>query len=178
MTFHVAQPQPGPEIKRSALISGDGLYRYRLERFWGAGHALPFVMLNPSTADGMVDDPTIRRCMGFARREGRDGIVVCNLFGLIATNPAALKNADDPFGPCNHGALSRLVKVWGQAFSAPLAPVVCAWGARGSLKDANEIACQILLDSGADLVCLGKTKDGHPRHPLYVRADQPLEPFP
>ena len=160
------------EIIREALISPCGRYRYRLTRRWDDLPLLPFVMLNPSTADEYEDDPTIRRCMGFARREGLGGITVANMYGLRATNPGDLLRANDPFGPENDRALYEL------AFEAVVnrVPIVCAWGARGSRSNHH---MRSFWQAGAKLklVCLGKTKDGHPRHPLYVKADQPLEVF-
>jgi hypothetical protein len=83
-----------------ALISDCGIYRYMLTRKWEPScYSLPIIMLNPSTADAREDDPTIRRCMSFARREGYGGIWVQNLFAYRATSPAAMKAATDPFGP-------------------------------------------------------------------------------
>jgi hypothetical protein len=156
--------------RRSAEFSPCLLYRYRLHRFWGAGPAMPFVMLNPSTADAFTDDPTIRRCVEFARREGAGGLAVVNLYAFRATKPADLWRAVDPIGPDNATHL-RLV-----AEQARLSgiPVVCAWGAH--VGTAASVLTAPFME--ADRVCLGKTKHGHPRHPLYVRADQPLEPFP
>jgi hypothetical protein len=135
---------------------------------------MPFVMLNPSAADGEVDDPTIRRCMAFARREGHGGIVVANLYALRASEPAALWRHENPIGPKNW---ATLVKFAAQALEAG-APVVCAWGAHGSRQGKDTPIISMFKTTGTRLVCLGTTKDGHPRHPLYVRADQPLEPFP
>lgn len=166
-----SQPR-GEGVIRSANISPCGRYRYRLSRYWGPGSMLPFVMLNPSTADAEIDDPTIVRCMGFAKRERAGGIVVANLFAFRSPSPVALTKAADPIGPDNDDALIGLAAdAIGNAMS-----IVCAWGARGGA--AADHANRMLRDAGARLVCLGKTRDGRPRHPLYVRADQPLEPFP
>lgn len=164
---------PPNGILRTAQISTCGTWRYRLTRYWGPGPMLPFVMLNPSTADAEIDDPTIRRCMGYARRENAGGIIVANLFALRSTDPSALKSHAFAFGAGNYDAL------WCAAVDA-LAhdlPVVCAWGAGGTINDGDKTAVDILKRAGARLACLGKTKDGHPRHPLYLRADQPLEKF-
>lgn len=161
------------EVQKAAHISDCGQYRYKLSRFWGPEHALPFVMLNPSTADDFVDDPTIRRCMGFARREGAGGIIVVNLYGLRATEPAELRKVKDPFGPDNRANIHALGK-W--AFLAGM-PIVCAWGTHGWFKSANRDTIHLLKSTGASLVCLGTTKSGEPKHPLYIRGDQPLIPF-
>jgi hypothetical protein len=154
----------------SAVISLCGQYRYRLQR--GDGARLAFVMLNPSTADANVDDPTIRRCMGFARREGYAGIDVCNLFALRATNPRELVAHADPIGPDNYDHLAALGK------DHRGTDIVCAWGAHPAAT-ARVVAVMkgYLTDYGARLVCLGLTAAGAPRHPLYVRGDAPLLPW-
>lgn len=160
-------------MRKTAFISSDGAYRYRLTRYWGPGPMLPFVMLNPSTADADIDDPTIRRCMAFARRENMGGIVVVNLYAFRATDPQRLKEVNDPRGIGNYDALGNV------AIEAPAnkVPIVCAWGAHGTMLGSLQ-ACDELRRHGADLVCLGKTKEGFPRHPLYVRGDAPLIPYP
>lgn len=161
-------------IRKQATISQCGKYRYRLTRYWGPGQFLPFVMLNPSTADAEVDDPTIRRCISFARREGAGGIVVGNLHAFRATRPEDMKRAEDPFGPSNAEALA-LIAI---AAVADGMPVVCAWGASGGMFAGDRAAIKQLQAEGARLVCLGKTGNNMPRHPLYVRGDQPLEAYP
>jgi len=121
-------------VRRGAVISDCGTYRYALARYWGPGPELAFVMLNPSTADASVDDPTIRRCMGFARRENLGGIVVANLFALRATDPSALKASHVfAFGAGNYDALTNVAL---DAAESHL-PVVCAWGAGGSIHDGE-----------------------------------------
>lgn len=166
------------DILKDALISPCGQYRYWLTRRWSLlQEPLLIVMLNPSTADAENDDPTIRRCMTFARREGFGGIRVMNLFAFRATSPEVMKAADAPIGTDNgrhlSGALARAADT--------NTPVLAAWGAHGSFRDRARMAAISAKGHGAKLVCLGVTKDGHPRHPLYVRADQPfiaLEPRP
>jgi len=123
-------------------------------------------MLNPSTADAEVDDPTIRRCMRFARREGSGGIVVVNLYAFRAADPRRLALQPDPYGPDNFRHIDNVANSSGA--------IVCAWG---SFPADGAYTAHRLGRLPARLVCLGKTKDGSPRHPLYVRADQPLEPF-
>lgn len=160
------------DVAKSAIISECGRYRYRLERYWGPGEMLlPFVMLNPSTADADNDDPTIRRCMGFARRDGYVGIIVVNLYAFRATSPKVMLAESNAFGPEN---TFHLKKTASEAARYPV-PVVCAWGTHGN--DAEQSIMTLFRMQGADLFCLGKTKDGHPRHPLYVKGDQPLVPF-
>lgn len=164
---------PSANIKR-ATLSACGAYRYRLTRYWGPGPLLPFVMLNPSTADHEVDDPTIRRCMGFANREGLGGIVVANLYAFRATRPEALKQANDPVGPGNRDALAAIAA---EATANDL-PIVCAWGATGSLFGTDRAAVEQFWRSGVRLACFGVTAHGAPRHPLYVASAEPLVPFP
>lgn len=158
---------------KAAIISGCGRYRYSLTRQWGDEPLLPFVMLNPSTADADIDDPTIRRCIGFARREGAGGIIVANLFGLRATDPRELMLAGDAFGPNNEE------HIWNLACKAHATymPIVCAWGERGDLMGAARRAMGLMVLAMAPMVCLGRTAHGHPRHPLYVAGDQLLENF-
>lgn len=163
-----------PDIIKTARISPCHFYRYKLTRYWGGGTFMSFVMLNPSTADASNDDPTIRRCMGFARREGAGGIVVGSLFAFRATSPADMKAAADPFGPGNELALREIAR----AAVIGGRPVVCAWGAHGDEFGTNLLAMGIFQQEGAEMACLGKTAAGHPRHPLYVKGDQPLVPYP
>jgi hypothetical protein len=162
-----------PVIEKAAAISACGAYRYSLTRKWSGAPLLPFVMLNPSTADAEEDDPTIRRCIGFARREGAGGLIVANLYALRSPAPEALWSARDPIGPKNRRTLVGLAA---QAVAQSL-PIICAWGALAR-QDQIHGALRMFHASGARLACLGRTQRGAPRHPLYVRADQPLERFP
>jgi hypothetical protein len=164
--------KPRPKIIKTAVISPCGKYRYRLTRAWGNGWFLPFVMLNPSTADANFDDPTIRRCIGFARREGANAIVVVNLFAFRATDPKAMLAEPHRVGPENERAIYEVAQ---DAKRAKM-PIICAWGAQAG--NHAMFTVDYLRAQGAALMCLGKTKDGHPRHPLYVKGDHPLEIFP
>ena len=147
-----------PVLGSGAELSADLRYRWKLSRRWGPGGTVNFIMLNPSTADALVDDPTIRRCVRFARDWGHGGLVVTNLYGWRATDPRELSATLDPVGSENDGYIN------GVAATADV--VVCAWGARGGSR-AIEIAKRL---AWLDLRCLGVTKEGHPRHPLYVPA--------
>lgn len=152
----------------SAVISPCGQYRYKLTREGDLASVcgpLPFVMLNPSTADATTDDRTIGRCRSFAKALGYNGIVVVNLYALRSTDPAALWKHPDPVGPMNDSWLSCT----GREHSE----IVCAWGADAKPDRVMHVAT-MLTAAGARLRCLGMTKDGAPRHPLYVRGDQPL----
>lgn len=159
---------------RRAEISACGSYRYRLTRHWDPDkRPLAFVMLNPSTADADLDDPTIRRCVGFAKRENAGGIVVVNLYALRATDPDQLRCVADPHGPKNADAILDVL----DASAGSGDPIVCAWGTKPTAHRVS-LFLSSAKGAGAKLVSLGVTKDGHPKHPLYVRADQPLSSFP
>lgn len=155
-------------MKMTAIISPCGHYRYVLTRTWDAElPVLVFCMLNPSTADADQDDPTIRRCMGFARREGCGGIAVVNLFAWRSPDPDKLPVLDDEkSGPDNDRHVAE---------TASGRTVVVAWGAHHS---AHPFVVMPFLErlraSAATIHCLGTTKSGAPRHPLYVRGDAPL----
>lgn len=139
--------------------------------FEGDWRSLLFVMLNPSTANDVLDDPTIRRCRGFAEREKAPIFQVVNLFAFRATDPLALALADDPVGPRN----DEMLRI---AMAASAHRVVCAWGANAFAARRLSAFARLHAEAGAPaLWCLGTTKDGAPRHPLYVKADQPLVPF-
>jgi hypothetical protein len=157
----------------TAIISPCGAYRYALTR---TGDALPgkpgramFLMLNPGTADATLDDPTIRRCRSFACSWGFDGITVGNLYALRSTDPAALWLHHDPIGPENDAYLYEMATTHSR--------VVCGWGANAR-DDRVAAVVKLLREAGAELACLGTTKSGAPRHPLYVRGGQPLLKWP
>jgi hypothetical protein len=153
----------------TALLSACGTYRYELTR-GPLNRPAVFVMLNPSTADAAIDDPTIRRCRGFARAWGCGGLVVVNAFALRATNPAALRTHPDPVGPYNDTVLATLgIREHG--------PVVVAWGVHATLHDRDKRVLALLRGAGVEPMCLGVTKDGHPRHPLYVRGATTPVPY-
>lgn len=162
---------PDAEIRSHAAISPDGQYRYVLHRRWGVGPIATFIMLNPSTADGRTDDPTIRRCVGYARRFGCAALTVLNLYAYRATNPRRLRTVADPIGPLNDDHLTRDARI---AASAGL-PLVAAWGAHA---DPARVAAVLALPGMGALQALGVTKQGAPRHPLYLPADAQLSPWP
>lgn len=151
-----------------ATISIDRLYRYELFRILpdcDPRRQVTFIMLNPSTADALTDDPTIRRCVSFARRLDCSTMKVVNLYAYRATKPADLFNVDDPIGgPVNDDFILKAV----QEASIALA----AWGVIGR-RDNRDVNVRLMLRK-YELRCLGKTKEGHPRHPLYVKGDAPL----
>lgn len=156
---------PRPVLGRAALLSPCGRYRYELTRRWATGPLVGWVMLNPSRADAHLDDPTVRRCVGFARRWGYGGLIIRNLYALRATDPAALSTDPDPVGPDNDAHLSRCGE---QDLT------VIAWGARGA--DRARVVLSLLAAHGVRPHQLGVTADGQPRHPLYLRGE--LTPTP
>jgi hypothetical protein len=161
----------GPE--NSATFSGCGAYRYELLRTWDERRLrCCWIMLNPSTADATRDDPTIRRCVGFAKAWGFGGIAVVNLFALRATNPDALWAHAAPKGPRADFYLIKWVR------QCPA--VIAAWGAVGIGNERwarRHLEVRSCLESlHVAPLCLALTKDGHPRHPLYARGT--LRPVP
>lgn len=161
---------PTDRINRSAEISDCGRYRWWLRRSWqlwdsnglhvkGKGVCC-FVMLNPSTADGTQDDPTIRRCIGFAKAWGYDTLSVRNLFPWRATDPRELFKAESVTGG---------IRGEQELMSAATADLlVVAWGAHVPF---SRDTFALKLFGSKPIHCLGTTKHGHPRHPLYVKAD-------
>lgn len=151
-----------------AEISECGLYRYTLHREidqvtrWVK--PCLFIMLNPSTADAVQDDPTIRRCIKFAEREGCTSLTVVNLFALRATDPGELIGHADPIGPLNDQRIEEMVD------QHSLGIVVAAWGAHPM---AQKRGADVRAKFGP-FKCLGITKNGSPKHPLYIKAKQPL----
>ena len=164
-------------LDRNAVISACGRYRYSLSRLWD--HHRPvatFIMLNPSTADAVGDDATIRKCMGFAHRWGMGGVLVGNLFAVRATDPRDLLKADDPVGPDNELHLERICREAGATGNGGI--VVCAWGASGGYMGQDQTFLgwcdgRWSLQSHA----LGFTSQSQPRHPLYVPYDAELVPL-
>lgn len=158
------------EPKSSAILSGCGSYRYRLERVWDAEAAkVAFLMLNPSTADAEEDDPTIRRCVRFAKDWGFGGLIVGNLFAFRSTDPTALYGHPDPVGPENDRHLGAIAR--------SAAKIICAWGTHGEMNGRGRHVAQVLRDH--PLFALKVTASGHPGHPLYIAAKtEPRAWFP
>jgi hypothetical protein len=161
-----------------ATFSPCGGYRYRLERpLDGASgrsrRTATFIMLNPSTADAEQDDPTIRRCIRFARREQCGRLIVVNIFAIRATDPRVMLAHPEPIGADNNTA------IWQAASDAHKSdgPIVCAWGTHGKHRDRDAHVLTILASILARPVCLGETAEGFPRHPLYVPGSTPLAPY-
>lgn len=152
-------------LVRSAEVEGE--YRYHLVRRWDEGPVLTFCMLNPSVADDQVDDPTLRRCIGFAKSHGYAGLEVVNLFALRSTDPRALRSHRDPVGPRNDEQLRSVAS----------GTVVAAWGSHGFARERAAVVHELLVEAGARVLCLGRSRDGSPRHPLFMPADARLVPW-
>ena len=156
-------------IESGAIFDIIGSYRYSLWRAWSSYHPrIAFVLLNPSTADEQKNDPTIRRCMGFARAWDFGSLEVVNLFAYSATDYRELIKVSDPIGEENNYFLLHAVE--------RCSTVVLGWGNRGMLLGRDRQVMSLLIGRN-DVHCLGITKDGQPLHPLYVKSDTNLELF-
>ncbi|MBD8591207.1 DUF1643 domain-containing protein [Peribacillus simplex] len=154
------------EIQMDAIIDETGEYRYSLFRGWDRDlPRMVFIMLNPSTANHYEDDPTIRRCISFAKLWGYGSFEVVNLFAYRATNPKELSSCKDPIGKDNDKFIIDALK------RADLA--VAAWGTKGKLYNRNIEVLSYLTNF--DLFYLSLTKEGHPKHPLYIKSDEKLK---
>jgi hypothetical protein len=151
-------------ITKSAVISDCSKYRYELIRVWDSSKPMVlFIMLNPSTADANTDDPTIRRCINFANGWGYGGIIVCNLFAYRSSNPKELIKAIDPFGDKNMLFLQKNIGY--------VDKVVCAWGNKPIVKKLIDNEFSILDITKSKLYYLELSKDGTPKHPLYLKSE-------
>lgn len=161
--------------RSEAVFSACGAYRYGLTRTWDA--ALPrmvWIMLNPSTADHLRNDPTIERCERRARGMGMGAYRIVNLYGFRATRPADLFAAADPVGPDNDAAVRAACR-WAARRGGP---VVCGWGAHGGRQGRGAEMARRLGAAGVALSCLDLTAAGEPRHPLYVPYSVRPRPWP
>ncbi len=160
-----------PDLVTRSHVKGDAAstavyspclrYRYLLTRTWDA--ALPrvlFVMLNPSTATEVMNDPSVERCERRARALGYGAFRVCNIFAWRDTDPKRMRAAADPVGPGNDAALTESL-AWADT-------VVCAWGTHGAHLGRGAAVEALLRAGPRPLHHLGRTRDGHPRHPLYI----------
>jgi hypothetical protein len=164
-----------------AVFSNDHVYRYVLTREFGPGPAVVWIGLNPSTADESKDDPTIRRIIGYSRREGFGRLIMLNLYGLRSTDPHGLMAVGDPCGPA---LVTHALR-----YCANVDDVVVAWGAWWKQREHALIESPLrkLMVNTATIAealgrgearwrirCLGTTASGEPRHPLYVHRETPM----
>jgi hypothetical protein len=165
-------------MKRDACFSEDGKHRLYLERVWGrsTSKTMFVIGLNPSKASAHMDDPTNRRAVGFAKREQCGRLVMLNVHTYCATDPDDLFRV--PAAERNHHDAENqwIIHLVGAAFYGDI--VVAAWGAEPRAREAINTFLAVARQFEIPLHCLGLTKDGSPRHPLYVRADAPLIPYP
>lgn len=167
-SFRASEPKPV-----LAEFSSCRRWRYLLRRYWGGtGPPATFVCLNPSTADEIRDDPTIRRCSGFAQSWGCSSMGVVNLFAWRSTDPRALRKAEDPIGPDNN----RFIYQEARKAAVCGGPVVIAWGNHGHYLGRGGDVIELL--SEFDLKAFRRTNRGQPWHPLMLRKDSRLYPWP
>lgn len=157
----------------SAVISSDGLYRYELRRDWDERPPLVLGMLNPSTADHRQNDPTIHRSIKRAQDLGCGSLVVWNLGAGRATEPRDWKAMADPIGPDNDRHIRNILTECRELGGIALV----GWGVHGSFRDRDIAVTEIAHSVGVELKCLAFSKEGFPRHPLYVEYGAPLVPF-
>jgi hypothetical protein len=160
--------EPGTDHTRGALFSACMRYRYRLWRRWDDRPALAFVMLNPSTADVLNNDPTVERCERRARLGGYGALEVANIFALRSTDPRALYRTSDPIGPGNNAEILNATRDAGM--------VICAWGGHGRLLQRARDVLMMLRAHGVVPHALDINRDGSPAHPLYLPYS--MKPYP
>lgn len=152
-----------------AIYSPCQSYRYILTREWDpAGPRVLFVMLNPSTATEVQNDPTVERCERRARALGFGAFRVCNIFAWRATDPRVMRAQPDPVGPGNDAAIAESAQ-WADR-------IVCAWGTHGAHMARGPAVEAMLRAAGHRLFHLGLSRQGHPKHPLYIGYNQ--QPLP
>ncbi len=156
------------EDQPRAVFDASLRYRYTLWRQWDPrGPIVNFIMLNPSTADAMQNDPTVTRCIHYAQKWGFGSLVVTNIFAYRSTDPKALTQVVDPIGPENNDYLRQIAEQAQQ--------IVLAWGTHGVL--AQRHAAVLALLHPLPLSSLAITKDGYPQHPLYLPGHLTPQPY-
>ncbi|MEM6758104.1 MAG: DUF1643 domain-containing protein [Pseudomonadota bacterium] len=154
----------------TAVYSDCERYRYSLTRTWdSSGRQVNFVMLNPSTATEVQNDPTVERCERRARALGYGGFSVTNIFAWRDTDPRALRRARDPVGDGNDAAIL--------ACALQADDVVAAWGTHGAYLERGAAVQALLQTCARPLLHLGLSQAGHPKHPLYIAYSQQPEPW-
>jgi len=154
--------------KSVAVFSDCERYRYSLTRVWEpSGERVLFIMLNPSTADEIKNDPTVERCERRARALGFGSFRVCNIFAFRATDPRVMRAETDPIGPENDAAILESC-AWADR-------VICAWGTHGAHRNRGPQMADLVKQAGISPYHLGLSKEGHPKHPLYIAYAQSPE---
>lgn len=161
-----------------AEISPDGIYRYALHREWvPGGPTLGWIMLNPSTADAVINDPTIIKIMHVSEREGYGAAWVANLFAYRSPSPAALREAAADGHP-GHDATGPFTDMWLRTMLAAVPEVVLAWGANGGkpwARTRRDEVLAMIAEYPVTVACLGRNGNGEPRHPCRLANATPLE---
>lgn len=153
---------PAPAMTMTAKFSDCGLYRYLFGRVWNSSlRILPVVMLNPSVADAHRNDQTVTTLIHFAKLWGYGGLQGANLAALVTSKPAVMMAHADPIGPDNNQYISNLLANARHTGT----PVLAAWGRGGSFRDRDAWFIKRAREAYVDLICLGETKDGFPKHP-------------
>lgn len=148
-----------------AKFSDDRKYRYALWRIWDKRPPIAFIGLNPSTADEINNDPTVRRCINFVKRENAGGLIMLNIFAIRSTSPKILKDMGiEPIGDLNDYHLNH--------YCAMAERVVIAWGNHGKIGNRGHRVIDMLKTY--NLWCFGYTNEGQPKHPLYIHANAEL----
>lgn len=158
------------DAESTAVYSDCERYRYLLTRVWeDAGPKALFVMLNPSTATEVQNDPTVERCERRARTLGFGAFRVTNIFAFRATDPRVMRAEPDPVGEANDAAIAESA-YWADR-------IICAWGTHGDHLDRGRMVEALLRATGRPLWHLGLTQGGAPKHPLYIGYDRQPEPW-
>jgi len=157
-----------PIEDNGATFSDCRKWRYDLWRIWDPSlQRVAFIGLNPSTADETKNDPTVKRCINYAKKWGYGGMHMLNIFGYRATDPKDMKAFSEPIGPDNSSAICTIAR--------ECELVICCWGTHGGyLGRGREVL--YMLNNFMDVHCLAVTKDGYPNHPLYLKSE--LNPIP
>lgn len=151
-------------IESQAIYSDSEEHRYVLKRAWNdQGKRMMFIGLNPSTATEIVNDPTITRVIGYAKREGFGSVSICNIFSFRATLPSDLKKSGDPIGKETDNLMIR------EAEDSDV--ILLGWGNHASFMDRGKKVRELLKPFKEKTFCLGLTKSAEPKHPLYLRKD-------
>lgn len=177
----MSELQLQPPMEMGATFSPCERYRYRLHRI--LDRSLPvmvWVMLNPSTADYTKDDPTIRKCQGFARRREHGGVIILNIFAWRSTDPKVLPRIHDPIGPENDAHIDAVMREIAPTAECVLSrgTVVAAWGADPAARFRGGEVVERIRRTHQRVWFLGLTADGSPKHPLYLPYETPFELLP
>jgi hypothetical protein len=158
-------------LENDAVISDCGRYRYLLRRVWDFKKPRALVdMLNPSTADARMDDPTVKSVVRLTNALGFGSFEIANLYGWRETDPDALLACVDPVGPDNDQIVAAAI--------SRCDVTICAWGAHKMAERRSRAMIELVRSLRPSAFCFGKTKAGAPKHPLYIKTGTALESYP